>query len=142
MKPLDFSIQVPSIAMYTCPKCSQPVKPTEVTCPHCWTQLKAFGHQGIDLHHVKPGQDSLCTTCTYHADNSCNYPKRPLAKECTLYQDMQIRNPSARRVSPVPASHPSKTPAPSIADWLRQHQGLSLIIGLLVLCILVAIVRR
>ncbi|EDX86044.1 hypothetical protein S7335_3747 [Synechococcus sp. PCC 7335] len=30
----------------------------------------------------------MCDTCAYEADDTCNFPKRPTAKTCTLYQDI------------------------------------------------------
>ncbi|MEM6403842.1 MAG: zinc ribbon domain-containing protein, partial [Cyanobacteria bacterium P01_D01_bin.116] len=62
----------------TCPRCKQPVNSQAVTCPFCRTQLKAYGHPGIPLHRSE-GDEYLCDTCTYHGDNTCNYPKRPYA---------------------------------------------------------------
>ena len=52
--------------------------------------LKAYGHPGITLHRAV-GDIPLCDSCTYHADDSCNFPQRPLAQECTLYDDMNQR---------------------------------------------------
>lgn len=52
--------------------------------------LKAYGHPGITLHRAV-GDTPLCESCTYHADDTCNFPQRPLAQECTLYDDMNQR---------------------------------------------------
>ena len=76
--------------MQTCPKCHQSVSSSAVTCPHCRTMLKAYGHPGITLHRAV-GDTPLCDSCTYHADDTCNFPQRPLAQECTLYDDMNQR---------------------------------------------------
>jgi hypothetical protein len=76
--------------MQNCPKCHQSVSSSAVTCPHCRTMLKAYGHPGITLHRAV-GDIPLCDSCTYHADDTCNFPQRPLAQECTLYDDMNQR---------------------------------------------------
>ncbi|OKH38938.1 hypothetical protein NIES2119_07285 [[Phormidium ambiguum] IAM M-71] len=73
--------------MSNCPRCQQPIKPEAITCPHCYLVLKAHGHPGIPLHRAT-GEAPLCDTCVYHADDTCNFPHRPMAKECTLYQDI------------------------------------------------------
>ena len=73
--------------MSNCPRCQQSIKPQAITCPHCYLVLKAHGHPGIPLHRAT-GEAPLCDTCVYHADDTCNFPHRPFAKECTLYQDI------------------------------------------------------
>lgn len=72
--------------MPTCPRCHQAVDSQAIACPYCRTALKAHGHPGIPLYRAE-GKQYLCETCTYHEDDSCNFPQRPYAKECTLYQD-------------------------------------------------------
>lgn len=79
----DSQIQV----MPTCPTCHQSVDSQAIVCPFCRTPLKAHGHPGIPLYRAE-GKAYLCQSCTYEADNTCNYPQRPYAKECTLYQDV------------------------------------------------------
>ena len=71
-----------------------------VTCPHCRNPLKAFGHPGIPLYQAS--KDSyLCSSCVYDQDDSCNYPQRPYAKTCTLYQDVnQPRTSSPQAYQP------------------------------------------
>ncbi|MEL7492650.1 MAG: zinc ribbon domain-containing protein [Cyanobacteria bacterium J06554_11] len=71
--------------MTTCPKCDRTIPTTAITCPHCQTALTAHGHPGMPLYRATD-DDYLCASCTYDADNSCNFPKRPTAKTCTLYQ--------------------------------------------------------
>lgn len=75
----------------TCPRCKKTVNSQAVTCPFCRTQLKAYGHPGIPLHRAAE-DEYLCDSCTYNADDTCNYPKRPYATECTLYQNLEERN--------------------------------------------------
>jgi hypothetical protein len=78
--------------MSECPRCHQPVDVQAIACPHCRLPLKAFGHPGIPLHRADR-EDYLCPTCLYHADDTCNFPQRPYAKDCTLYvnQSQQLR---------------------------------------------------
>lgn len=72
--------------MAECPRCHQLVDSQAIACPHCKYKLKAFGHPGIPLHRADR-DEFLCQSCLYHEDDTCNFPKRPYAKECTLYQD-------------------------------------------------------
>lgn len=70
--------------MSDCPTCHQPVPTQAIVCPHCQTTLKAFGHPGIPLY--RPATDAyLCQSCVYEADDTCTFPQRPYARECTLY---------------------------------------------------------
>lgn len=73
--------------MPLCSRCHQPVDAEAITCPHCNFQLKAFGHPGIPLYRATE-DESLCDTCLYHADDSCNFPQRPHAQTCTLYHNV------------------------------------------------------
>jgi hypothetical protein len=61
-------------------------------------ELKAHGHPGIHLYRAE-GETYLCRTCAYEADDSCTYPQRPYAKECTLYWDV---NRSVSKTTPPP----------------------------------------
>ncbi|MEM9149207.1 MAG: zinc ribbon domain-containing protein [Cyanobacteria bacterium P01_F01_bin.3] len=71
--------------MPACPRCDRNIPSTTIICPHCQLTLKAHGHPGMSLHRTKDNR-ILCDTCAYHADDSCNFPKRPSATSCTLYQ--------------------------------------------------------
>ncbi|MEL6552204.1 MAG: zinc ribbon domain-containing protein [Cyanobacteria bacterium J06621_11] len=71
--------------MPICPQCKSTVSSDAITCPTCRTVLKAYGHPGMNLYRAEQ-DEVLCATCVYDADNSCNFPKRPNAKTCTLYQ--------------------------------------------------------
>ena len=73
--------------MLECPNCHQAIEREAIACPYCGTELKAFGHHGIPLYRASTGE-FLCTTCTYHQDDSCTFPQRPYAKTCTLYHDL------------------------------------------------------
>jgi hypothetical protein len=72
--------------MLTCPRCHQEVQSTAITCRHCGCVLKAHGHPGITLHRSEQGE-FLCPTCSYELDDTCNFPQRPYATECTLYRN-------------------------------------------------------
>ncbi|MEM9922666.1 MAG: hypothetical protein AAF915_02745 [Cyanobacteria bacterium P01_D01_bin.50] len=118
----------------TCPRCQQTVKIQALTCPFCRTQLKAHGHPGIPLHHAK-GDESLCDTCTYHADDTCNYPQRPHANKCTLYQNLEERNLELQQQNQKPSL------SVSVNNWIRRNQSLLLIFGLLFICFLLVLSR-
>ena len=75
--------------MPSCPRCRQSVDSQAINCPYCRTPLKAHGHPGIPLYRAE-GEAYLCDSCAYHADDSCNYPQRPYAQECTLYQNLNM----------------------------------------------------
>lgn len=72
--------------MTECSRCHQLVSPKAIACPHCGATLKAYGHPSVLLYRAS-GDQALCETCTYHADDSCTFPQRPHAQECTLYQN-------------------------------------------------------
>ena len=78
----------PLVIMPTCPQCDRPIASDALSCPHCRTALKAHGHPGMTLHRAE-GDRVLCPTCVYDVDNTCNFPKRPQAKTCTLYQNIE-----------------------------------------------------
>ena len=75
--------------MSTCPRCKQPVDSQAIKCPKCDNTLKAFGHPGMPLYQSEDNS-SLCDRCTYDRDDSCNFPKRPHAKSCTLFHDADV----------------------------------------------------
>lgn len=75
-------------AMPYCPHCHQAVDTQAISCPHCRCQLKAHGHPGIPLYRAGEAE-FLCPTCRYQADDTCNFPQRPYAKECTMYRSDQ-----------------------------------------------------
>ena len=72
--------------MLNCPRCHQTVDSQAITCPYCQVPLKAFGHPGIPLYQAEP-EKYLCNNCLYHSDDSCNFPQRPYARDCTLFHD-------------------------------------------------------
>jgi hypothetical protein len=114
--------------MLECARCRQPVARQALTCPHCGNPLKAHGHPGIPLHQAT-GDEPLCLTCIYHADDSCNYPKRPHAMDCTLYS-----NSSAAQIPAPPASL-------GLQGWIRRNLGLLALVGLVLLSLLITLAR-
>ena len=111
--------------MLTCPRCKQPVDSQAATCPHCNNQLKAFGHPGMPLYQ-STNKEALCDRCTYHLDDTCNFPQRPDATSCTLFHDYS-----------TPLVPEADTPASQkgwagIKNWLYRHRGL-IAIALLIL---------
>jgi hypothetical protein len=120
------------VATISCPHCHQLVDSQAINCPYCRTTLKAYGHPGIPLHRAT-GDEYLCDSCTYHADDTCNFPQRPYAKECTLYENLaesKLRLQEQRRANSLSAS---------FANWVKRYQSLLLLAGLLLVCLLIAI---
>ncbi|MEC4815799.1 MAG: zinc ribbon domain-containing protein [Scytonema sp. PMC 1069.18] len=118
----------------TCPRCHQPIKSQAVTCPYCRAELKAHGHPGIPLHRAT-GKEYLCDSCTYHADDTCNFPQRPFAKECTLYQNLEEMKLELQQ------QQHAHNFGVTISNWIRRNQTLLLLLGLLLICFLLALHR-
>ncbi len=116
----------------TCPRCHQPVNSQAVNCPSCGTTLKAFGHPGIPLHRAT-SNNYLCDNCTYHADDTCNFPQRPYAKECTLYQDIHETQLNLQQ------QHLGYTWRASVKNWINRYQALLLLLGLLLFCLIIVL---
>jgi Double zinc ribbon len=112
--------------MPDCPRCRQPVDAQAIACPYCRTSLKAYGHPGITLHRAI-GDDYLCSTCLYHADDTCDFPQRPYAKDCTLYHD---------QTQPVIPNKPqvksSYTLQSTLQSWMRRY-GVWMVLGTIIL---------
>jgi len=120
------------VANISCPNCHQQVDSQALVCPYCRTTLKAYGHPGVTLH--RAAKDTyLCHTCTYHADDTCTFPKRPYAKDCTLYQDIAERN------AQLEEQQAANTPSASIKSWMQRNQALLLLLGLLLICFLIVL---
>lgn len=116
--------------MPNCPRCHQAVDSQAIACPYCRTALKAYGHPGIPLFRAE-GETYLCDTCLYHDDDTCNFPQRPYAKECTLYHDrLQPLVPVQRRPSTWQKF-----------SWKR-NEGWLILAGLLVVSLLIALSSR
>ena len=116
--------------MPNCPRCHQSVAAQAVTCPYCRTPLKAYGHPGIPLHRAV-GKEYLCQSCTYHADDTCTFPQRPYAKECTLYLNV-LQNQ-------LEVQHGNSSLFNTIISWVKRHQVLLILLGLLLVSFLIAL---
>ena len=129
LHPLSFRLH--PLKMPSCPKCKQPVDSQAVVCPHCNNALKAFGHPGIPLYQSRD-DTWLCDRCTYHLDDTCNFPKRPHAKSCTLFHD--AATPLVAEVKP--AAGIGKI---GVKNWLYRYRGIIAIALLIVLSVVLAI---
>lgn len=118
--------------MSECPRCHQAVDAKAIACPYCRTTLKAHGHPGIPLYR-STGIESLCKTCLYDADDSCTFPQRPDARECTLYQDV---------AAPIVAHSVKYKGEFFNKAWLRRNLVWVALLGLIVFSLLVTIARR
>lgn len=119
--------------MINCPRCHQSVDTQAVTCPYCRTPLKAYGHPGIPLHRAT-GSASLCESCTYNADDTCTLPQRPLARECTLYQDISQSKLGANQYH-----YPNSSLFSTVTGWVKRNQTLLLLLSLLFVSFLIAL---
>ncbi len=119
------------MATVSCPRCHQLIDDQAISCPYCRVKLKAYGHPGIPLYRAT-GNGYLCDSCTYHADDTCNFPQRPHAKECTLYQN--IEESKLQPQQPQPQSLFAR-----MKSWIQQNQALLLILSLLLICLLIAL---
>ncbi|NJP11615.1 MAG: zinc ribbon domain-containing protein [Leptolyngbyaceae cyanobacterium RU_5_1] len=117
--------------MPDCPKCHQPIDAQAIACPYCRTALKAHGHPGIPLYRAE-GQESLCLTCTYHADDTCNFPQRPDAMDCTMYSDRA-------QSTAVP---PGYTPSFRLNVWFKRNFAWIGLAGLILFSLMVALARK
>lgn len=119
--------------MSSCPKCQQPVDALAISCPHCKNPLKAYGHPGIPLYQ-STDNTSLCDRCTYHLDDTCNFPKRPNATSCTLFKDVAI-------LSITEAELPHQLGWRGIKNWLYRYRGLIAIALLVILSIAITLIQ-
>lgn len=118
--------------MSECPRCHQLVDSKAIVCPYCRTTLKAHGHPGMTLHR-STSAEPLCKTCVYDADDSCTFPQRPHARECTLYQD----------VSAPLVSSPVKYGGEFLSKaWFRRNLVWIVLIGLVILSLVVTLAGR
>ena len=117
--------------MPNCPRCHQLVKSQAIICPHCQMELKAYGHPGITLHRAT-GDVPLCDSCIYHEDDTCTFPKRPYAKECTLYQDRAVKDLYQK---------PQQNSSLSLRLWLQRNLIWLVLVGLIVVSFILALLR-
>ncbi|HEY9653001.1 MAG TPA: zinc ribbon domain-containing protein [Coleofasciculaceae cyanobacterium] len=120
--------------MQNCPRCHQSISSQSVNCPHCGTAIKAFGHPGITLHRAT-GDTTLCESCTYHTDDTCTFPQRPDAKECTLYNDM---NKPQLKTSQIYT--PRRGVLRSLNLWYQQNPAAIGLLGLVLVSFLLALI--
>lgn len=118
--------------MPTCPRCRQTVDSQAIACPYCRTALKAYGHPGIPLYRAEQGT-YLCESCTYHADDTCNFPQRPYAEECTMYHDV---------TQPLVIERRSPSWLTQLGASWRYRQEWWIILGLVAISLLVALANR
>jgi hypothetical protein len=78
------------------------------------------------------GNEFLCLSCLYHKDDTCNFPKRPHAKDCTLYRDHPQSTPSQ------PLIHPTKF---QLQIWVKRNLSWILLAGLLLISLLLAVLK-
>lgn len=116
--------------MLECPRCHQPVDAQAIACPNCRTVLKAHGHPGITLYR-STGEEYLCQSCTYDQDDSCNYPQRPYAKECTLYTNVAQQAIATNSYTPSRSS--------LVKLWLKRNSGWLFVVGLIVASIVITV---
>jgi hypothetical protein len=100
-----------------------------IACPHCRYTLKAHGHPGIPLYR-SDGKEYLCQTCIYDADDTCNYPQRPYARECTLYTNVQ----PGELIKSVTIS-----PNRAVVLWFRRNAIWCIVLGLIAISLLLAL---
>jgi hypothetical protein len=122
--------------MQNCPRCNQPLNSKAVNCPYCKTALKAYGHPGITLHRAT-GEESLCSTCTYHADDTCTFPQRPLATECTLYHDI-----SRQKLENDLVYKPRRSLLESVKLWCQRNPVLVTLLTLIVGSLLLTLMAK
>jgi hypothetical protein len=117
--------------MPECPRCHQPVETQAISCPYCRTVLKAHGHPGIPLYRAT-GSEPLCLTCAYHEDDTCTFPQRPDATDCTMYRDRNWQQALA------PPRHSTGF---SIQNWLKRNLVWLALIGLILLSLLLTLMQ-
>ncbi|MGC8714095.1 MAG: zinc ribbon domain-containing protein [Leptodesmis sp.] len=117
--------------MPDCPKCHQAVETQALECPYCRTPLKAHGHPGMTLYQAT-GKEPLCLTCLYHEDDTCTFPKRPFAMDCTLYCD---------RTRPSTPTKPGYSPGFQIQVWFKRNLTWIILAALVLLSLLIALLQ-
>lgn len=103
-----------------------------IACPHCGVTLKAYGHPGVLLYRAAE-QQVLCETCTYDADDSCTFPQRPHAKECTLYHN---------RFQPAVTAEYRPGVWNSVTAWIRRNTFWVGLLLLLAVSVVLALTGR
>ncbi|MEB3274433.1 MAG: hypothetical protein ACO4AI_05725 [Prochlorothrix sp.] len=104
----------------TCSRCQRPLQPQATTCPHCGLVLSAYGHPGLTIQRSEDGTP-LCDSCVYHWDDSCTFPNRPTALDCTLYRDRSQPEPE-----PLVLGQ-SRSPLTRVRYWIQDHRAFVII---------------
>lgn len=118
--------------MPECPRCHQVVERKAIACPYCRTPLKAHGHPGMTLHHAT-GDEPLCVTCAYNEDDTCTLPKRPFARDCTLYTDVNQKGAAI--------ASPGYSRDFLIKAWFRRNLVWITLLGLILLSLLLVLTK-
>ena len=121
--------------MTDCPHCHQAIDAQAIACPFCGTTLKAYGHPGIPLHRAT-GKEFLCQTCTYDADDTCTFPQRPYATECTLYNN----SAQTQKFGADQKRYPAKN-FPAVVAWMKQRMSWLVLLGVGIVSLLLALWR-
>lgn len=118
--------------MSKCHRCHQSVDSRAIVCPHCQIPLKAFGHPGIPLYQTT-GAEYLCNSCIYHFDDTCNFPQRPYAQNCTLYHHQ-----SEPLVPPANSDNSSILPE-TVKIWFQRNTVWWLLLSLIIISFLLSL---
>ncbi|HEY9637393.1 MAG TPA: hypothetical protein V6D14_28595 [Coleofasciculaceae cyanobacterium] len=120
--------------MPNCPRCHQFINAKAIACPYCKIPVKAYGHPGITLHRAQE-DTPLCESCTYHADDTCTFPQRPKAMECTLY------NISKPQLETNQIYAPRRSLLQSVRFWCQRNPALVGLLGLVVVSVLLTVYK-
>lgn len=85
--------------------------------------------------HRAVGDTPLCESCTYQADDTCNFPQRPYAKECTLYDDL-----NQRQLEQAQLYNTRPDFVQSIRFYCQRHPTLLGLLGLAAVSVLVTLI--
>jgi hypothetical protein len=77
------------------------------------------------------GRQPLCATCVYDADDSCTFPKRPDAMDCTLYCDR----------TQIQSIQPTYSRTFVLKTWFRRNLSWILLLSLLLTSLAIALLR-
>ena len=119
-----------------CPRCRKDVSVKAIVCPHCRAPLKAHGHEGIPLYQAETGT-FLCDTCIYHSDDSCNYPQRPVAKDCIMYVDRRKSQPSD--YGEFTSTSRSVSLGTALTSWVKHNLALLILLAMIVVSLLMVL---
>ncbi len=116
--------------MPKCRRCHHPIEASAIACPHCQTVLKAYGHPGITVYRATV-EEPLCYSCVYHEDDTCTFPQRPDARQCTLYQDKFQQH--------QPVNLPYLSWGKRVRLWSQRSWSLLIILAIIFFSVLLAL---